>query len=93
MHCQICFLELPNHLEDCPVKTGRAVGPGDNYTAYAHDQLMERLRERALQAKQHQGMTHQHDPTSAELRIERLEKELALLATRVAKLERAQSPY
>jgi len=54
---------------------------------------MERLRERALQAKQHQGMTHQHDPTSAELRIERLEKELALLATRVAKLERAQSPY
>jgi uncharacterized protein YceH (UPF0502 family) len=88
-HCGICLVEAPNHLDDCPVKTGRQVNPAENYAAKAHDRLMERLSNQqlqALKAGQYMG-GFAHDPTSIELRIERLEKELASLAARVAQLE------
>jgi hypothetical protein len=92
-HCQICLVELPNHLEDCPVKTGRAVSPEENYTAHAHDLLMERLpqveQQGALGLPQTFGGFGDLPSALLGLRIERLEKELALLQARVAKLERA----
>lgn len=83
------MVELPNHLDDCPVKTGRTVGPEENYTARAHDQLMERLSTGQQAGSAYHAALYQ---ARLELRIERLEKELALLAARVAKLERAEQP-
>jgi hypothetical protein len=112
-HCQICLVEAPNHLDNCPVKTGRSVSPDDNYSEHAHKELMERLGQLPSQVQGimghcapsvHRVMEEVYGHEQAyhtalyqarlELRIERLEKELAILLARVAKLERAEpAPY
>jgi hypothetical protein len=57
-HCQICLVEVPDHLDDCPVKTGRPVVPGEleNYTAYAQAKLMKRLERQRLSALLHKDL-------------------------------------
>ena len=84
-HCQICFHEVPQHAPDCPVATGEPVHGGQPALQQAqgyHGQLMERLR----QSQEQIGVRGSPDD---HMRIEALEKELALLRARVAKLERA----
>jgi hypothetical protein len=90
MHCQICLCPLPHHAVNCPVFTGEPqLGSlSDQQAHYAIDKALSQGQEQLLKS----GMmaAGRHDPAAIELRIEYLEKELALLRARIAKLEREQ---
>jgi hypothetical protein len=103
-HCQICLTPVPDHANDCPVKTGEPV-PGSDSPHQVTVQAMTRLGgldmgqgllagsiaslAHSIEKAQQQPIGQRHDPAATELRIERLERELAGLQARVAKLERA----
>lgn len=96
-HCQLCLTPVPNHTPNCPVMTGQPVsGQSDaaiqQLIAYRQQQTQGAAMGEGLMAGSMASLAHsmqqRHDPVAAELRIERLERELAQLQARVAKLER-----
>jgi len=64
-HCQICLSPIPHHANNCPVKTGQPV--------------MGSISDQAIGQQPGSLGQMRHDPAAIELRIERLETELAQL--------------
>ncbi len=88
-HCQICLCPLPQHAVNCPVATGEPV-PG---TDMEWVQRMPQGPSGQLMNPGQWQLQCQHDPAGIELRIERLEKEVALLRLQLVKLERSGDAY
>jgi hypothetical protein len=87
MHCQICLCPLPHHAVNCPVLTGEPqMGLLSDQQAFG---WQSQQQPGSLAGAGH-FLGSGHDPAAIELRIEYLEKELALLRARIAKLEREQ---
>jgi hypothetical protein len=78
-HCQICLCPAPHHAVNCPVGLGTPQGG----TPHFQPGPLDYYRQDYYQPQMGSG-----GGLADHMRIERLEKELAALAARVAKLER-----
>lgn len=83
-HCQICLSPVPDHAPDCPVATGEPVRGGEPSLQQLAGYHHQRHGQPAFQGQDGYFVLNKTD----HLRIEALEKELALLRARIAKLER-----